>query len=95
MFKTLISALVLGLFALTGCQDHLSTQDAYTVCQELQSENGSANPPESFNDCVACYETCGNDCAVQATAPATYACPDELGTGGGSADGEGGAGGGG
>ena len=92
--------LALALSAFTagawGRQDHLSTQESYAICQELQAENPSANAPESFHDCVACYETCGNDCQVLATSPASYACPDEIGAGGASGDdGAGGGGGGG
>jgi hypothetical protein len=65
--------LSLGLLA---CGDHYSTQEAYGVCTENQSRNPTGNPPESFADCVACYEDCGSECTPTGTLPTVYDCPD-------------------
>jgi len=67
--------LLLGAAWLTGCADHYSTQDAYSICQDLQRRNPGANPPDIFATCVTCYEDCGADCTQGGTALATYECP--------------------
>jgi hypothetical protein len=84
--------LVAAALWLAGCQDRFTTQEAYATCEELQERNAFADSSETFADCVDCHETCGADCAVQPTSPATFACPDELadpeeeGEGGGDAE---------
>jgi hypothetical protein len=77
MKRTLFFALFV-LAGTTGCEDHYSTQDAYAVCEDLTDRNPATNPPESFADCVACYESCGAECAQTGSAPEDYVCPDEL-----------------
>jgi hypothetical protein len=62
----------------SGCQDHFTTQEAYEICDELTERNPGTNPPEAFLDCVACYETCGEECAVTGETPQQYVCPDEV-----------------
>jgi hypothetical protein len=79
--------LITAALGLGGCQDRFSTQEAYAACEGLQERTDFADSPETFADCVDCYESCGDDCALQPTSPATFACPDELGEPG---DGEGG-----
>lgn len=80
-------ALTLLAVAASACQDHYSTQDAYAICQDQTDRNPATNPPESFADCVACYESCGDDCTQGGTSPETYTCPDEVDEGaGGSGD---------
>ena len=83
-----IFALTMFALAAAGCQDHYSTQDAYAVCEDLTDRNPATNSPESFSDCVACYESCGEDCAQAGTSPETYVCPDEVdeGSAGGATD---------
>jgi anaerobic selenocysteine-containing dehydrogenase len=83
----LLATGVLGALALGGCQSQQSTQEAYTTCNELLAASPSKDDPEVFQDCVACHEDCGTDCNEEATSPVTYACPDEEGTGSGSAGG--------
>ncbi len=82
-------AVLAALFALPACEDHFTTQDAYDVCDQLVERNPATNPPDTFLDCVACYETCGNSCTLGADG--AYGCPDEEAAGGSD---QGGAGGG-
>jgi hypothetical protein len=85
-----LTALALAASLTTACQDHFSTQEAYAICQDLTERNPATNPPEAFDDCVACYESCGGDCTQAGTSPESYVCPDELGEGGGTGEGGGG-----
>lgn len=88
-FIPLSAALLLALTSVivsSGCQDHFTTQEAVATCTELTERNPATNPPTSFDDCVACYESCGQDCAQAGTSPETYVCPDELGEGGGGGE---------
>lgn len=83
--------LLAAALELTGCQDRFTTQEAYAACEEIQNRNEFVASPETFADCVDCYETCGGECALQPTSPATFACPEELeapdaGEGGGDAE---------
>lgn len=88
--KTLgLTALAVAAITSFGCEDHFSTQEAYAACQALTDRNPATNPIEAFDDCVACYESCGGDCAQAGTSPETYVCPDELGEGGGTGEGGG------
>jgi hypothetical protein len=68
---------LLALLLVPGlaCQSHFSTQEAYDICLEDQQRNPSAFLPESFDDCVACYETCGSDCTGSGS-PIDYVCPE-------------------
>lgn len=59
-----------------ACGGGLSTQEAYEICESEQSRNPAIDEV-AFAACVACYEDC-SDCIVQNTAPATFACPDDL-----------------
>jgi hypothetical protein len=59
-----------------ACGNGLSTQEAYAICESEQSRNPAIDDA-AFAACVACYEDC-SDCIVQSTAPATFACPDDL-----------------
>ncbi len=87
--KTLgLTVLVLVGLLTAACDDHFSTQEAYAACEDLEERN-PGNPSSSFDDCVACYETCGGECMQAGTSPETYVCPDELGEGGGSGEGGG------
>lgn len=62
--------------SLIGCGSRYSTQEATEACDELLDRINTAETDEQFNECVACFEDCGDDCQQQDTAPATFACPD-------------------
>jgi hypothetical protein len=64
-----------------ACDDHFSTQQAHAACEDLAGTS-PGNPQSSFDDCVACYESCGGECTQAVTSPETYVCPDEGGEGG-------------
>jgi len=83
--KRIFGLALFSLAALFGgaCESHYSTQEAYAVCQDLVDRNPATNAPGGFDDCVGCYEMCGDECNQAGTSPETYVCPDELGEGGG------------
>lgn len=82
-----LSALALAATVAVGCQSHYDTQAAYEICTDLTERNPATNPDSTFLDCVACYETCGDECVQSADATEGYLCPDEIaeedGAGGG------------
>lgn len=63
--------------SLVGCGSRFSTQEATDACEELLDRINTAETDEQFNECVACFEDCGEDCRQQDTAPATFACPED------------------
>ncbi|MFO0554391.1 MAG: hypothetical protein U0271_38775 [Polyangiaceae bacterium] len=68
-----VAALLVGGAALSACEDHYTTQEAYSLCEDLQG----SSPTLDFDDCVDCHERCGADCEAQGTSPETFACPDD------------------
>lgn len=79
-----LSLLLGALGAASGCTDHLTTQEAYSTCEELATIDAPTDPEAAFADCVACHEDCGGACVFDSSAPSPYSCPDdaEEGTGG-------------
>lgn len=63
--------------SLVGCGSRFSTQEATDACEQLLDRINTAETDEQFNECVACFEDCGDDCQQQDTAPATFACPGD------------------
>jgi hypothetical protein len=64
------------LLALTACSAY-STQDAYVACEQQREARGpTVFDDEAFASCVACYESCGDDCEpAEGGESLTYACP--------------------
>lgn len=60
--------------ALCACGGY-STQEANRACEDERARNPTITD-ESFALCVACYETCGEECTSVADSPPTYVCPD-------------------
>jgi hypothetical protein len=83
MFRLLsfpVLALVLAM-PLAACGDGFSPEDAAAECEAIR-----ANPPATipqcdfdqaaFDQCTACYQECGDGCAMVHTAcPITFSCP--------------------
>lgn len=83
----LVFVALCGIVAASACTDHYSTQEAYSLCEDITGQNPGINPPGAFNDCVACHENCGDECTQSDDASNPFVCPDELQVGGGGVGG--------
>ena len=93
MVSKLQGLVVLSLVALfsIGCGG-LSKEEAMTRCNQEKAAKGFQFGPDSYAQCVQCFQDCGDDCQALPVAPAEYKCPGEEGdTTGGSTTGGGGA----
>lgn len=84
MFRLLRFPLLVSLLAspLVACGEGYSTEDAQAECDALRANPPTTNPPCSefnqvtYDQCVLCFEECGDSCAVVHTAcPYTFSCP--------------------
>lgn len=85
MFKPAIALHLLGLAVVAvvpwsaGCSGGLSSEDARANCEEIRAaRNGSSCMSDAaFDQCLLCYEDCGDACGVADTAcPLTFNCPE-------------------
>ena len=58
-------------FVATACGDHYTTQEADAVCEELKERISTLDNEETFAECVACHEDCGDECETP-----DFTCPD-------------------
>lgn len=75
-------AVWLGIFgmtaaAATGCGSGLSTEEATQRCDQEKRALGQLMTQASYDQCIACYEECGDECERAATPSPTYSCPAE------------------
>ncbi len=79
MFRTIGAAAVLMITSMAafGCSSGLSVEDATVRCDQEKTAKGSLFGTETYNECLACYEKCGDDCSSVASSPPTYSCPGE------------------
>jgi hypothetical protein len=71
------AVLVITSMAVFGCSSGLSVEDATVRCDQEKTAKGSLFGTGTYQECLSCYESCGDDCASVATSPPTYKCPDE------------------
>lgn len=68
-------ALSLACFACTGWSD----DRAEARCDAEQAQHAAMWDDEAMSECVQCFESCGDDCALQSTSPVRYLCTDHSG----------------
>jgi hypothetical protein len=62
-----------------ACSAGLSASDSQIRCTtEQEGKIDCWNDSVTTNNCVSCYERCGNSCTAQATCPSTYLCPGDA-----------------
>jgi hypothetical protein len=77
----LLALPIVALLAL-GCGKGLSTADARVRCdQEKTAKSDCFEVGKTYEQCLSCYEECGDECRPGAECPTTYACAGES-TGG-------------
>lgn len=83
MFRSFGAAavlLVITSMAALGCGSGLSLEEATVRCDQEKTAKKEFVTFAAYNQCLACYQECGDTCVAAATAPATYKCPDEDAT---------------
>jgi hypothetical protein len=60
---------------ITGCGG-LSTVEAEQRCDQERAADSTCIREEAYDQCVTCYEECGDDCARGKPCPAQYSCPE-------------------
>ena len=74
------AVLVMTSTAAFGCSSGLSVEDATQRCDQEKTAKGLLFGTQTYNECIACFEKCGDDCTSAASSPSTYTCPDESTT---------------
>lgn len=69
-----ILACALGGGAL-GCGGGYDEEEATATCEALVSTVDTSDRA-AFDECVACFEECGDDCAVAESFPPQFICQD-------------------
>jgi hypothetical protein len=57
-----------------GCGGY-SQSDAVAYCDIEKSSKGACFNDATYNECVSCFEECGERCAPASACPETYSCP--------------------
>ena len=73
LFLLAVTALVASAF-FGGCHGY-SQSDAVAYCDAEKSGKSACFTEASYNACVACFEECGDDCAILESCPEQYHCP--------------------
>lgn len=82
-----------GFFALIGtlslgCGAGFSEESATLRCDQERSTNAAGCITDAvYQQCLSCYQECGNDCIRVDSCPGSYVCKDDSGTTGGTAGG--------
>ncbi|HVY47518.1 MAG TPA: hypothetical protein VHB21_16630 [Minicystis sp.] len=63
----------LGLGA--GCNGY-SSEQANNRCDAERMARGSEFDDKSFDDCIQCFEQCGDSCVASNSAPVRFSCSD-------------------
>ena len=72
-----LAALITIAVLSVGCGSGLSTEEATQRCDQERFIKDDFYTDSSYAQCISCFEECGDECLARATAPETYACPEE------------------
>lgn len=69
--------LVAGALAASalGCDSGYTQDEADATCQGLVGQVDTASSA-AYDDCVACFLECGDDCAMAESNPPQFTCPE-------------------
>jgi hypothetical protein len=76
-----LAGMFLGMAVLSlGCGSGYSEEKAKIQCDQERAANASACVTDAvYEQCLSCYQECGNDCVRAESCPASYACSDGSG----------------
>jgi hypothetical protein len=69
------SVLLLFIALAIGCGG-LSTEESKQRCDQMQSANAACMTEGAYDECVSCYEECGDDCEPSGACPGTFRCAE-------------------
>lgn len=72
-----LSAIALSVLAIgvaPGCGGY-PEEDAVNRCNIEKTNQAACFTADTFDACVACFEECGDACAVAESCPVQYVCP--------------------
>lgn len=76
MHRLFASVLVSALFSsLIGCSGY-SPEESKIKCDLERKANATCFTDATYNQCLSCYETCGETCASAESCPAQYICSE-------------------
>jgi hypothetical protein len=83
-----LAALSMVALLALGCGKGLPKEEAKIRCDQEKTAKAPQCWSESktYDQCVSCYEECGDECQANADCPATYTCLGEGTTGGGETE---------
>ena len=82
-----------GFFSLVGtlsigCSSGFSEERAKLFCDQERTPNASGCHTEAvYEQCLSCYQECGNDCVRIDSCPGGYTCSGDSNTGNNGAGG--------
>jgi hypothetical protein len=76
--KKLVALLALGLgvASLAACEGY-SESLATSRCDAERAAHGMLFNDSSYQQCLDCMQSCGDECQAAPTSPVTYACAEE------------------
>ena len=77
MLRPALGILAVLSFLPAGCGG-FSEEDATAWCDQESNARGVCSPAGSaaYDQCISCYEDCGNDCQAQNHCPEEWVCPE-------------------
>ncbi len=78
MFRSVGAAVLLMIssMAALGCGSGLSLEEAAVRCDQEKSAKGQLFGKTTYQECLSCFQECGDTCAPISTSPPTYSCAD-------------------
>jgi hypothetical protein len=73
------AAIAIAIAALAAGCGGLSTVEAEQRCDQERAAEGTGTScidDAAYDECVSCYEDCGDDCARGDACPAHFSCPE-------------------
>lgn len=72
-----VAMIALGIaLGLSACDQGYTTQEAVDRC-DVEKKNKPTLTEKSYAECVACFESCGDDCTPEGGTPERYVCPED------------------
>jgi len=75
MTRRITRMTALLLLTAVGCGG-ISEEEARSRCTEERTANAACTTDQSYAECVACYDECGDSCLQLDSCPVQYACPE-------------------
>jgi len=75
MRRALSILALVPLLGLTFAACGYSDEEAQSKCDLERTAKAACFDDTTYTQCVACFEECGDDCAIAESCPVQYICP--------------------